>query len=256
MARVRALSTEAPPRLTIPAESGPATGSYSLRLREMPQGERPRERLRDYGAAALSNAELIAILLRSGTRGENVLNLATRLLSQNGDLNGLARLSFDELCATHGLGVAKAAQVRAALELGVRLASSHPETRAVVRSPADVAGLLMTEMSLLSQESMRVVLLNTKNQVLRIHEIYRGNVNSAQVRAAEVFREAVVQNCPQIIAVHNHPSGDPTPSSDDVAVTADLVQAGRCLDIDFLDHIVIGQGRYVSLKERNLGFGR
>jgi DNA repair protein RadC len=227
---------------------------YHLRLREMPQGERPRERLRDYGAAALSNAELIAILLGTGTKRENVLNLATRLLSQHDGLNGLARLGFHELRAEHGLGVAKAAQLRAALELGLRLVSSHPEARAIVRSPADVAGLLMTEMSLLSQESMRVVLLNTKNQVLHIHEVYHGNVDSAMVRPSEVFREAVRQNCPQIIAVHNHPSGDPTPSADDIAVTADLVQAGRYLDIEFLDHIVIGQGRFVSLKERNLGF--
>jgi DNA repair protein RadC len=228
--------------------------AYHLRLREMPQGERPRERLRDFGASALSNAELVAILLGTGTKRENVLNLATRLLSQHEGLNGLARMSFAELRAEHGLGVAKAAQLRAALELGLRLVSSHPEARAVVRSPADVAGLLMTEMSLLSQESLRVLLLNTKNQVLRIHEVYRGSVDSAAVRPAEVFREAVRENCPQLIAVHNHPSGDPTPSADDIAVTADLVQAGKYLDIEFLDHIVIGQGRFVSLKERNLGF--
>lgn len=227
---------------------------YHIRIREMPAGERPRERLRDFGPSALSNAELIAILLSTGTKGENVLSLATRLLSQHGGLNGLARLSFDDLRGERGLGTAKAAQLRAALELGLRLASSHPEERAVVRSPADVAGLLMTEMSLLSQESLRVVLLNTKNQVLRVSEVYHGSVDSAMVRPAEVFREAVRQNCPQLIAVHNHPSGDPTPSADDIAVTADLVQAGRYLDIDFLDHIVIGQGRFVSLKERNLGF--
>jgi len=227
---------------------------YRLRLREIPAGQRPRERLRDNGAAALSNAELVAILLGTGTKGENVLNLATRLLSQYDGLNGLARLSFAELRAIHGLGEAKAAQLRAALELGLRLASSHPEARAVVRSPADVAGLVMTEMSLLNQEEMRVVLLNTKNQVLRVHPVYRGSVDSAQVRPAEVFREAVVQNSPQIIAVHNHPSGDPTPSADDVAVTAELVLAGHSLGIELLDHIVIGHGRYVSLKERHLGF--
>src|SRR5487761_1376466 len=120
---------------------------YHLRIREMPQDERPRERLRDYGAAALSNAELIAILLRTGTSRENVLDLATRLLSQHDGLSGLARLSFAEICAEHGLGEAKAAQLRAALELGMRLASSHPEARATVHSPADVAALLMTEMS-------------------------------------------------------------------------------------------------------------
>lgn len=230
------------------------TDNYRLRIREMPEGERPRERLRDYGSGALSNAELLAILLRTGTVGENVLSLSTRLLSQHSGLNGLARLSFAELCSVHGMGEAKAAQLRAALELGLRLASAHPETRATVRSPADVAGLLMTEMSLLAQESLRVVLLNTKNQVVRIHEVYQGNVSSAMVRPAEVFREAVRQNLPALIAVHNHPSGDPTPSKDDIAVTADLVQAGRYLEIDFLDHIVIGQGRFVSLKERNLGF--
>lgn len=227
---------------------------YHLRIREMPQGERPRERLRDYGPSALSNAELIAILLRTGSVGENVISLSTRLLSRHEGLNGLARLSFGELCREHGLGEAKAAQLRAALELGLRLASSHPEARAVVRSPADVAGLVMTEMSLLAQESLRVVLLNTKNQVLKVHEVYQGNVNSSMVRPAEVFREAVRENCPSLIAVHNHPSGDPTPSNDDIAVTGDLVQAGRYLDIEILDHVVIGQGRFVSLKERKLGF--
>ncbi|HVC05962.1 MAG TPA: DNA repair protein RadC [Solirubrobacterales bacterium] len=180
--------------------------------------------------------------------------MSSRLLSRHSGLNGLARLGFGELCAEHGLGEAKAAQLRAALELGLRLASSHPEARAVVRSPADVAGLLMTEMSLLAQESLRVVLLNTKNQVMRVHEVYQGNVNSSMVRPAEVFREAVRENCPSLIAVHNHPSGDPTPSKDDIAVTGDLLQAGRYLEIDFLDHIVIGHGRFVSLKEQHLGF--
>lgn len=231
-----------------------AAEEYRLRIREMPVGERPRERLRDYGAAALSNAELIAILLRTGTSRENVLDLATRLLSQHDGLSGLARLSFAELCAEHGLGEAKAAQLRAALELGMRLASSHPEARATVHSPADVAALLMTEMSLLAQESLRVVLLNTKNQVMRTDEVYRGNVNSSMVRPAEVFREAVRQNCPSLVVVHNHPSGDPTPSKDDIAVTGDLIQAGHYLGIDLVDHIVIGQGRFVSLKERHLAF--
>ena len=227
---------------------------YNLRIREMPAGQRPRERLRDSGAAALSDAELVAILLRTGSKGENVLNLAIRLLSKNQGLSGLARLSFGELRAIHGLGEAKAAEVRAALELGVRLVSSHPEARAIVRAPADVAGLMMTEMSLLTQEEMRVILLNTKNQVVRVHTVYVGSVDSALVRPAEVFREAVVQNSPQIIVVHNHPSGDPAPSADDVTVTAELVQAGRALDIELLDHIVIGQGRWASLKEKHLGF--
>jgi DNA repair protein RadC len=227
---------------------------YNLRLREMPESERPRERLRDFGASALSNAELIAILLGTGSKGENVLSLATRLLSKFGGLNGLARLNDAELRGERGLGAAKAAQLKAALEIGIRLASTHPEERVVVRSPRDVAGLLQTEMSLLSQESLRVVLLNTKNQVMRIHEVYHGNVSSALVRPSEVYREAVRDNAPQIIAVHNHPSGDSTPSSDDVAVTADLVRAGDLLEIELLDHIVFGHGTWISMKERKLGF--
>ncbi len=227
---------------------------YRLRLREMPESERPRERLRDYGASSLSNAELIAILLRTGSRDENVLALATRIVSKHGGLNGLARLNVAELCAEHGLGIAKAAQLSAALELGLRLASTHPEERVIVRSPRDVAGLLMTEMSLLSQESLRVVLLTTKNQVIRVAEVYHGNVSSALVRPAEVYREAVRENCPQIIVVHNHPSGDPTPSRDDIKVTAGLVQAGADLEIELLDHIVLGQGTWVSMKEKKLGF--
>ena len=227
---------------------------YRLRLLEIPESERPRERLRSFGASALSNAELIAILLGTGSRGENVLSLATRLLSTFGGLNGLARLNDAELRKVRGLGEAKAAQLRAALELGLRLASTHPEERVAIRSPRDVAGLLQTEMSLLSQESLRVLLLNTKNQVMRVCEVYHGNVSSALVRPAEVFRDAIRDNAPQIIAVHNHPSGDPTPSSDDIAVTADLVRAGDLLQIEILDHIVIGERGFVSMKERRLGF--
>jgi len=227
---------------------------YHLRLREMPEGERPRERLRSLGASALTNAELIAILLGTGSRDENVLALATRLHSAHGGLSGLARLNVAELCRERGLGVAKASQLRAALELGLRLASTHPEERVIVRSPREVAGLLMNEMSQLSQESLRIVLLNIKNQVVRIHEVYHGNVGSALVRPSEVYREAVRDNCPQVIVVHNHPSGDPTPSRDDISVTAHLVQAGADLEIELLDHIVLGHGTFVSMKEKKLGF--
>ena len=228
---------------------------YQPTIREMPAGERPRERLRDFGPDALSNGELLAILLRTGSARENVLQQAGRLLSAWGGLGGLARVGFTELCQQHGMGEAKACQVKAALELGRRLAVSlSAEERPQVSSPDQVAALVQTEMSLLAQESLRVVLLNTKNHVIGIREVYKGNVSSAQVRPAEVFREAVRETCPSLIVVHNHPSGDPTPSPDDIAVTRDLVAACDVLDIDELDHLVIGGGKWVSMKQKRLGF--
>jgi DNA repair protein RadC len=229
---------------------------YHTLIRDLPAAERPRERLRDFGAESLSNAELLAIILRTGAASESVLALSSRLLSGYGGLPGLARASFAELCGEHGLGEAKAAQLKAALELGKRLASTHPEERAVVRTPQDVFNLLKAEMGFLEQEHLRVVLLNTKNQVLGMPEVYRGSVSAAMVRSSELLREAVRQNCPAVIVVHNHPSGDPTPSPDDIAMTRKLVEAGKLLDIDVLDHIVIGEGRFVSMKERRLGFER
>ncbi len=227
-------------------------------IRDLPTSERPRERLRDHGAAYLSNAELIAILLRTGTTAENVLNLASRLISQFGGLDGLARASFRELSSVHGMGEAKTAQLKAALELGRRLLATSSDARVTIHSPQDVANLLIAEMSFLDQEHFRVLLLNTKNQILGMTEVYKGNVNSAVIRASEVFQEAVRSNCPAIILVHNHPSGDPTPSPEDVQVTRQLIEAGKLMDIEVLDHVVIGQagsGGFVSLKERRLGFG-
>jgi DNA repair protein RadC len=232
-----------------------ATARYQPTIREMPAGERPRERLRDAGAGSLSNGELLAILLRTGTARENVLRQAGRLLSTWGGLTGLARAGFADLCAEHGMGEAKACQVIAALELGKRLAVSiSTEERPQISSPDQVAALLQTEMSLIAQESLRAVLLSTKNHVIGVREIYKGSVNSAQVRVGEVFREAVRENCPSIIVVHNHPSGDPTPSPDDIAVTRDMIQAGSLLDIEVLDHIVIAGGRWVSMKQQRLAF--
>jgi DNA repair protein RadC len=225
-----------------------------LLIKDLPQGERPRERLERYGAQALSNAELLAIILRTGVQGESVLTLAGRLLARYGGLLGLGRANFSELCAEHGLGPAKATQLMAALELGRRLMIASPEERPVVRSPADAANLLMMEMSLLQQEHLRLILLDTKNRVLSTPTVYIGSLNMSVLRVGEVFREAIRQNCAAVIVVHNHPSGDPTPSPEDVAVTERIVSAGQLLDVDVLDHLVIGQQRYVSMKERGLGF--
>jgi len=225
---------------------------YHPRMKELPSCERPRERLKKSGWASLSNSELLAIILRTGTASENVLGLASRMLTRFGGLTGLARASFGELCAERGVGEAKAAQLKAALELGRRLVSTQPEERAVVHSPQDVADLLMAEMGFLDQEQLRVVLLNTKNQVISMPEVYKGNVSSSLIRPAEVLREAVRENCPAIIVVHNHPSGDPTPSPEDIQVTKQIVEAGRVLDIEVVDHLIIGEQRFVSLKERGV----
>lgn len=227
---------------------------YTTMIRDLPEGERPRERLRDFGPGQLSNAELIAILLRTGVEGESVLNLAARLLSQFGGLAGMARVSYGELCGVKGISDAKACQLLAAFELGRRLVSLHPEGRPIIRCPQDVYNLLGAEMAFLDQEHLKVVLLNTKNEVRGTVEVYKGNVNSAMVRVAEVLRPAIRENCPSIIIVHNHPSGDPTPSPEDVLITRKIASGGQMMDIELLDHIIIGGQRHVSLKERRLGF--
>jgi len=227
---------------------------YNTRIRELPASERPRERLRDYGADSLATSELLAIILRTGSAEQSVLNLATSLLARNGGLGGLARLSFADLVREKGVGEAKAAELLATFQLAVRLNSLQPGERAYVRSPGDVYALLGGEMGLLDQEHLRVILLNTRNQVLGVSEVYKGNVSSSLVRVAEVFREAIRQNAPSLIVVHNHPSGDPSPSPDDVVLTKQAVEAGKLLGIDLLDHIVIGDHRHASLKQLGLGF--
>ncbi len=221
-------------------------------IREWAADERPRERLEKLGAQSLSTAELIAILLRVGRRGETAVALARRLLQQFGGLEGLHRAPFSEVKSVKGIGTAKAAQIKAALELGRRLQLASRGERPRISGPEDAAALVQYEMSALEQEHLRVLLLDTRNQVLAIHEVVRGSVNTAQVRMAEVFREAIRRNATAIILVHNHPSGDPTPSADDIALTRQAQQAGSLLDIEVLDHIVIGDNKFVSLKARGL----
>lgn len=227
---------------------------YLLMIRDLPDDLRPRERMLYAGPSALSTAELLAIILRVGNRGENVIRMSERLLSEFGGLPGLAQANFEELCGAHGIGDAKATQIKAALELGRRLMAAAPQERLQVRSPVDVANLLMLEMSLLEQEQLRVVLLDTKNYIIRVHSVYTGSLNSAVVRISEVFREPIRTNSAAIVVAHNHPSGDPTPSPEDVRVTEMIVEAGALLDIDVLDHLIIGRNRFVSMKERGLGF--
>ena len=227
---------------------------YSGRIHDLPSEERPRERLRDQGPGALSSHELLAILLRTGTKREDVFTLSKRLLAMRQGLSGLAQTSFGELARQHGLGPAKAAEVMAAMELGKRIASLPSDARTQVNSSADVAHLLLPEMMWLSRETLRVILLNTRNYVMGVREVYVGTVNSTDVRVGEVFREAVRENCKTVIVVHNHPSGDPSPSTEDVRVTGKLLEAGKLLDIELVDHVILARDGHVSLKDRRLGF--
>lgn len=226
----------------------------SYRITDLDEAERPRERLQRLGAQALSSAELLAILLRVGVHGENAVQVGQRLMQTFGGLPGLHRASFDEVCAQRGIGEAKAAQVKAAIELGRRLAAEAPDERPAIHSPQDAADLVRYEMSALEQEELRVILLDNRNRMITVEEVYRGSVNSSQVRVGELFKAAVRRNAAALIVVHNHPSGDPTPSPDDVAVTRELIKAGELIDVKVLDHIIIGRGRHVSMKERGLGF--
>ncbi len=224
------------------------------RITDLAAEERPRERLRKLGPQSLADAELIAILIRVGVPGENAVQVGQRLLLKYKGITGLHRVPYEELIQEHGIGEAKAAQIKAAIELGDRMRREKLEERTTINSPEDAAALVSHEMSVLEEEHLRIFLLDTRNHVLDIVEVYKGAVNSSQVQVGELFKTAVRRNAPAIIVVHNHPSGDPTPSPDDVAVTRSIVQAGKLLNVEVLDHIVIGQGRWVSLKERGLGF--
>ncbi len=225
-------------------------------LRELPEAERPRERLALRGAGGLSSAELIAIVWGTGARGMSAVDLAEEAVARHDGLTGLARASDAELAAIPGIGPVRAAQLSAAFELGRRLLADWPTGRWTIRAPRDVADRLILQMGRLEREELRVVLLNTKNVVLRVATVYQGNVSSSLVRVGELYRDAVRLNASGLILVHNHPSGDPTPSPDDLHLTAEALAAGRLLDIELLDHLVIGHDAFVSLRERGVAFGR
>ncbi len=228
------------------------TVTYRALIRDMPSGDRPRERLRDAGPGALSNQELLAILLRTGGRNESAVAMASRLLSRFDGLVGLARSGFVELCAEKGLGEAKAAQIQAALELGKRLVATQPQERPVIRGPEDVHNLLQADMALLEQEHMRVILLNTRNQVVGSSDVYRGSVHTAVVRIGELFRDALRQNAPAIILAHNHPSGNTEPSLEDLNLTKRLVAGGKLLGITVLDHVIVTNDGVSSMTQKGM----
>jgi DNA repair protein RadC len=225
-------------------------------LRDWPIGERPIERLLTCGAAAVSDVELLAALLSGTTGAANPVLLAEQLIGAFGGWHGLHRASADDLLRVAGLGRTRAAHLKAALEIARRLLLAQPGERLQIKSPTDAAQLMMIEMSHLDQEELRTVCLDTKNRVQRVATIYRGSLNASMIRVGEVFKEAVRLNSAAIIVGHNHPSGEPTPSPEDVLVTRQIVEAGQLFDIEVLDHLVIGQGRFVSMRERGLGFSR
>ena len=225
--------------------------SITRLLRETPEHEQPLARLERLGPGALSTLELFDLLLDA--KADPLL--PRRLLATWKTLNEMAHASPLDLMRVEGMTHLRSARLRAALELGKRALSEHAEELPIIRSPADAAQIFMPEMSGLLQEQMRVLLLNVKNRVVGITTVYQGSIHTTVIRVNELFREAVRQSCAGIIVAHNHPSGDPTPSPEDVAVTREIVQSGKILDIEVMDHIVIGaSGKWVSLKERGLGF--
>jgi DNA repair protein RadC len=224
------------------------------RITDLQKSERPRERLAKQGAESLSDAELLAILLRTGTRGENAVQIGIRLLNTFDGLQGLRRASYEEVCQQKGIGPAKAAQIKAAIEMSSRLHSVVTQERSIIHSPQDAAEYVMVEMCNLEKEELWVIILDTRNRVIKLEKLYRGSINSSQVRVAELFTDAIRLNAAGLIVVHNHPSGDPTPSTEDITLTRSIVDAGRILDIEVLDHLIIGGENHVSLKERGMGF--
>ncbi len=224
-----------------------------LTINDLPDSERPRERLLRHGAATLATAELLAILLRTGTADENALRLSERVLAYFGDLGRLASATPEELRQFKGLGDAKAAQMLAAIEVGRRIASRGSSERPLIQNAADAARLL-ADMGDLRQENVRVILLDASRRMIAISTVYIGTMNASVLRVSEVFREAITRGCAAIVVAHNHPSGDARPSPEDVEVTRALVAAGELLDLPVLDHVIITHGGWTSLREQGLGF--
>ncbi len=225
--------------------------TYSIR--EIPASERPRERLKSHGARALSSAELIAILLGSGSEKNSAIGIGHEILaSARGSLRRLSAQPVAALTSLAGIGNARAVAVHAALELGRRMAAEERDEGVPVRCPRDVHEIFGQRLQDLPVEEFHVAVLDSQHRLERDIAVTRGLLNSSLVHPREVFREAIAENAAAIILIHNHPSGDPTPSADDRIVTEQLVQAGRVLDIPVQDHIIIGRGRYLSFAEAGL----
>ncbi|NLZ48515.1 MAG: DNA repair protein RadC [Clostridiales bacterium] len=224
----------------------------AIKIMDLPLNERPRERLFRYGPENLSNSELLAIILRSGSKGENIIELCNRILIETGGLNGLLTSNAQDFMKLKGIKKAKAAQLLALAEISKRFRSYKSGEEYSVNSPSAVADLVMESMRTLKQEVLRIILVNTKNRVILMKDVFVGSLNTSIVHPREVFIEAIKRNAASIIICHNHPSGDPTPSNEDVNITHRLTECGKLIGIQILDHIIIGNGSYISMKEKGI----
>jgi DNA repair protein RadC len=224
----------------------------ALRIMDLPESERPQEKLLRYGAETLSNSELLAIILRTGSCNENIINLSSRILMEAGGLNGLLSFCSEEFLLIKGIGKTKAAQMLALGEISQRFKSFKSGDEYKISQPKDAADLLMESMRHLKHECLKLIMLNTKNIVIAIKDVSVGSLNSSIVHPRELFREAIRRSSASIIISHNHPSGDPTPSSEDTNLTHRIKECGKLIGIELLDHIIIGDGCYVSLKEKGI----
>ena len=229
------------------------TSESFFTIKDMPISERPREKMMSSGAGSLSNAELLAIIIRTGNKNDTAIELASRILSMDSrGIEYLSDTSLEELMGISGIGLSKACQIMAAIEIGKRLSKIGPHDRIKVTSPDILADILMDEMRYLNKENFRIAILDTKNQILGIENISVGTLNASIVHPRDVFKAAIKRNANSLILIHNHPSGDVTPSKEDISITHRLIECGDLMGIRILDHIIIGDGRYYSFKEKNL----
>lgn len=225
----------------------------NLRIIDIPQNERPVEKLITFGAETLNNSELLAIILRSGVKGENVLSLSQRVLGELNGLNGLLNASYKDITSIKGIKEVKASQILALVELGRRLNALKGKADEIsINSPQDIGNMLKSEMSGLNQEVLKLIVLNTKNKIIRIKDVFKGTLNTSIVHPREIYSEAIKCGGASIIICHNHPSGDPTPSKEDINITERIKQCGKIVGIELLDHIIVGDQKFLSLKEKGI----
>ncbi|NLJ75722.1 MAG: DNA repair protein RadC [Peptococcaceae bacterium] len=228
------------------------SASYRPTIKDLPADIRPRERLLNEGAEVLSEIEILAILLGTGYRQVTALDLASSVMSRFKDLRQLLGASVEELREIKGIGPAKVCQIKAAMELAKRIARYSDQPRPVIRKPDDAAALVMEEMRHFDREHFRAILLNTKNQVIDTDNVSVGTLNSSMVHPRELFRNAIKKGAASVILLHNHPSGDPTPSKEDKDITRRVMEVGSIIGIEVMDHIIIGDNRFISLKAQGL----
>ena len=223
----------------------------TLLIKEMHDSDKPRERLMNYGPDKLTNQELLGIIINTGTREESSITVANRIIKDMKTIRELRGLTYQELTSVKGIGEAKAITILAVIELAIRMHTHSLEEDIFIKSPDDVSDLLMEKMRYFQQEHFVVLYLSTKNMVIHQETMFKGSLNTSIVHPREVYKEAVKRSAAAIICVHNHPSGDPSPSREDIEVTRRLHECGEMIGVDFLDHIIIGSGKYISLKEMN-----